>query len=59
MPIIKVEWFEGRSPEVKAQVAAALEKLMIEQAGCPPGSTYIVFSDIKKENWASHGKLMG
>lgn len=59
MPIVKVEWFEGRSKECKAKVAAAIEKAMVEYADCPPGVTYIVFEDIKKENWAIDGKLKG
>ena len=58
MPIVKVEWLAGRSKETKAKVAEAIEKAMIELAGCPPGATYIVFEDVKKENWAVEGKLM-
>ncbi|MGE5582727.1 MAG: tautomerase family protein [Bacillota bacterium] len=59
MPVVKIEWLEGRSRETKAKVAEVIEKAMIEHAGCQPGATYIVFEDVKKENWAINGKLMG
>lgn len=59
MPIVRVEWFEGRSKPAKAKVAELIEKAMIEYGGCSPGATYIVFEDVKKENWAINGELKG
>jgi 4-oxalocrotonate tautomerase len=59
MPIVKVEWLEGRSKQEKAKVAKVIEEAMIEHGGCAPGVTYIVFEDVKKENWAIGGELKG
>ena len=57
MPVVKIDWFEGRTKEVKVKVAAEIEKLMVTEVGCPPGSTYVIFNDVKRENWAIEGKL--
>ena len=59
MPIVKVEWIEGRDKQKKAKIAEAIEQAMIEHGGCKPGDTYIVFEDVPKENWAIAGKLKG
>ncbi len=59
MPIVKVEWFEGRSKQAKAKIAEVIEQAMIEYGDCKPGATYIVFEDVKKENWAIGGELKG
>jgi 4-oxalocrotonate tautomerase len=59
MPIIHVEWYPGKTREVKEKVAAALTKVMVEVANSPADHTYIVFHDEPKENWATGGKLNG
>ena len=58
MPVVNISWLKGRSREQKAVIAEKIEKIMIEEAGCPLGATYITFNDVEKENWAKSGKLM-
>ncbi|MDP2728837.1 MAG: 4-oxalocrotonate tautomerase family protein [Dehalococcoidia bacterium] len=57
MPIVKIEWFAGRSTEQKARVAKALTDVLVEIGGAPRDQTYIIFHEEPKENWAIGGKL--
>lgn len=59
MPVIRIDWFAGRSKETKAEVARRIEEIMVETAKCPPGSTYLIFNDVASENWAIKGELKG
>ncbi len=59
MPVVKIQWFAGRDQAVKAEVAKDIEKVLVRSAGCPPGSTYIIFEDVEPGNWAIHGELKG
>jgi 4-oxalocrotonate tautomerase len=55
MPIVRITWFAGRDQGAKEKVARGVEELMRE-AGAPPGSTYVLFEDVARENWAIDGK---
>ena len=57
MPIIRVEMFEGRTDEQKADMAEALTEAFIRTAGGNPDSVQIVITDVAKSNWASGGTL--
>lgn len=59
MPVITVEWLEGRSPQQKAQIAEALTKTFVDAAKTPPEQVWIVFRDVKRSDWAMSGKLLG
>ncbi len=59
MPVVKVEWLEGRSPQQKAQLADALTKAFTEIANVKPEQVWIVFQDVKRSDWAMNGKLLG
>lgn len=58
MPVITVEWLEGRTPQQKSQLAAALTKSFIAIAKVPPEQVWIVFRDVKRADWAMAGKLL-
>ena len=57
MPTIRVEMFEGRTPEQKRALAAALTDACVRTIGASPASVDILFFDIAKQNWASGGAL--
>ena len=58
MPVITVEWIEGRSKTQKTEVAEAITTAISTIGGAKPEATYVVFRDVPKENWASGGILL-
>ena len=41
----------------KQKIAAEIEQLMVKEAGCQAGDTYIFFQETEKENFAESGRL--
>ena len=59
MPMVSVEWLEGRTPQQKAQLADALTQAFVEHAKVQPDQVWIVFRDVKRSDWAMAGELLG
>ena len=59
MPVITVEWLEGRSAQQKARLVEALTKTFGDIANVPAEQVWIVFRDVKRSDWAMAGKLLG
>ena len=57
MPTYHVEMLEGRSIEQKKQLVEAITRISVEILGGQSVSVDILISDIKRENWATGGKL--
>lgn len=57
MPIIRVEFFEGRTEEQKRAYAKALTDTTVQVLGGSPEAVDILFYDIKKTDWATGGVL--
>ena len=57
MPTLKVEMYEGRTIEQKRAFAEKVTVLVIETLGGTPEGVQVIFDEIKKENWATGGKL--
>lgn len=57
MPTIRVEMFEGRTPEQKKEFAKALTDAAVKTLGSSPESVDVVMFEIKKSDWASGGVL--
>ena len=57
MPTIRVEMFEGRTPDQKRALAAALTEACVRTIGAAPDSVDILFFDIATQNWATGGTL--
>jgi 4-oxalocrotonate tautomerase len=55
MPTLRVELFEGRTPEQKAALARELTEACVRVLGGLPGGVDILFYDIKKSDWATGG----
>ena len=56
-PTFHIEQFEGRSVEQKRQFVEAITKATCESLGVEPNSVDIVLTDVKRENWATGGRL--
>jgi len=57
MPTFNVQMFEGRTVEQKRKFVAEVTRVTCETLGCNPGSVDIIITDVKKEDWATGGKL--
>ena len=58
MPVLTVEWLEGRTAQQKAQLADALTKAFVEIAKVQKEQVWIVFRDVKRSDWAMSGRLV-
>ncbi len=57
MPTFHVEMFEGRTPEQKKALVEKVTQAAVDALGCKADSVDIIITDIKKDNWATGGKL--
>ncbi|HVK32694.1 MAG TPA: 4-oxalocrotonate tautomerase [Burkholderiaceae bacterium] len=57
MPTLRVELFEGRTPEQKAALAKELTDACVRVLGGSPGGIDVLFYDIKRSDWATGGQL--
>ncbi|SFU58216.1 4-oxalocrotonate tautomerase [Pseudoduganella namucuonensis] len=57
MPTINVQLFEGRTPEQKRAFVAAITEATCNTLGSSPESVDVLIHEVKKEHWATAGKL--
>jgi 4-oxalocrotonate tautomerase len=57
MPTIRVELFEGRTPEQKKAFVKAVTEATCKTLGTAPESVDVLIFDIKKTEWATGGVL--
>lgn len=57
MPTIRVELMEGRTPEQKKNLVAALTQAVVDTLGSKPEAVDVLLFDIKPSDWATGGKL--
>lgn len=57
MPTIRVEMFEGRTPEQKQAFVKAITEVTVSTLGGSPESVQVVITEVSKSNWASGGLL--
>ncbi len=56
MPVVTIEWHEGRSIAQKKQLAEGITN-EFTKIGTPAEKVTIIFRDVLKHNWATGGKL--
>ena len=56
MPVVIVEWWEGRSIEQKKQAIEGITEVMTK-LGIPAEATQVIIKDNPKNNWGISGKL--
>ncbi len=59
MPMVTVEWLEGRTSAQKTKLTEALTQAFVEIANISKDQVWIVFKDVKRSDWAMSGKLLG
>ncbi|HXZ07331.1 MAG TPA: 4-oxalocrotonate tautomerase [Paraburkholderia sp.] len=57
MPTFHIELFEGRTLEQKRQFVEAITQTTCESLGVEPASVEIILTEVKREHWATGGKL--
>ncbi|WP_058936578.1 4-oxalocrotonate tautomerase [Roseateles depolymerans] len=57
MPTLRVELFEGRTPEQKAELAKELTAACVRVLGGSPDAVDVLFFDVARQNWATGGVL--
>ena len=57
MPTFNVQMFEGRTPQQKRAFAEAVTRVTCETLNCSPDSVDIIITDIRRDNWATGGKV--
>jgi len=59
MPYINVKLAGNLNKDQKKEIAKEITDLMQRVANKPASYTYIVFEEVKSENWAIGGNLLG
>ncbi|MEY5099775.1 MAG: hypothetical protein RJA36_2494 [Pseudomonadota bacterium] len=57
MPTLRVELFEGRTPQQKAALAKELTDACVRVLGGSPDAVDILFFDIARHDWSTGGQL--
>ena len=59
MPYINIKLARNLNHSQKQEIAKEITDLMQRVAKKPPSYTYIVFDEVKPENWSIAGSLLG
>jgi 4-oxalocrotonate tautomerase len=59
MPVVTIEWYEGRTPEQKKELAEKLTDLMVDVGKTQREHVWIRFVDSPKSEWAMGGEVQG
>ena len=59
MPIVTIEWYEGRSAEQKKELADKLTDLLVDVGKTQREQVWVRFVDSPKSDWAIGGEIQG
>jgi len=59
MPYINVKLTGSLNKDQKKEIAKEMTEMMQRLAGKPASYTYIVFEEVKSEDWSIGGSLLG
>ena len=57
MPTLRVELFEGRTPQQKAELAKELTAACVRVLGGTPDGVDVVFFDVARQDWSTGGVM--
>lgn len=57
MPLINIQFIEGRTVEQKSEIAKAITEVMVKTGRAKPENVIIIFNNYKKSDFAKGGKL--
>jgi 4-oxalocrotonate tautomerase len=55
MPVVRVSFYEGRSPEQKRQIAERITDALVTIGGSKREAVQVIFDDIAKQDWVIGG----
>nr|WP_113866360.1 4-oxalocrotonate tautomerase family protein [Brenneria salicis]NMN91907.1 4-oxalocrotonate tautomerase [Brenneria salicis ATCC 15712 = DSM 30166]RBP62873.1 4-oxalocrotonate tautomerase [Brenneria salicis ATCC 15712 = DSM 30166]RLM30738.1 tautomerase [Brenneria salicis ATCC 15712 = DSM 30166] len=56
MPVVNIQMFDGRD-SAKAAIAKDVTESIAKHAKVDPQYVYVIFNDVKTENWAISGEI--
>jgi 4-oxalocrotonate tautomerase len=59
VPVVTIEWYEGRSADQKREIAEKLTELLADVGKTTPDQVWIRFVDSPKSEWAIGGEIQG
>jgi 4-oxalocrotonate tautomerase len=59
VPIVTIEWYEGRSAEQKKELADKLTELLVDVGKTQREQVWVRFVDSPKSDWAIGGEIQG
>lgn len=59
MPLIRVDLFPGRAPELKRELARVLTEACVQVLGNDPKDVTIMFSEVEPFDWIVAGQPLG
>ena len=59
MPIVTIEWYEGRSAEQKKEIAEKVTELLVDVGKTERDHCWVRFVDSPKSDWAMGGEIQG
>ncbi|MDB5752164.1 MAG: tautomerase-like protein [Ramlibacter sp.] len=57
MPTIRVDLFEGRTPEQKKNLVKGITQACVDALGSKPENVDVILNDVKRSDWATGGEL--
>ena len=58
MPIVNIDWIEGRPVEMKREIAAKVTAAFVDVGACPAEIVTVIFTDHPRTDIAKAGKLL-
>ena len=58
MPIVNIDWLEGRTQEQKREIVRRVTDVIVEVTGCPPEAVTVIFTDHPRHDIGKAGKLL-
>ena len=59
MPVVTIEWYEGRSADQKREIAEKITQLLVDVGKTTPDQVWVRFVDSPKSEWAIGGEVQG
>ncbi len=58
MPIVNIDWLEGRTQEQKREIVRRVTEVIVEVTECPPEAVTVIFTDHPRHDIGKAGKLL-
>jgi len=59
VPVVTIEWYEGRSDEQKREIAERVTEVLVDTGKTSRDHVWIRFVDSKKSDWYMGGEGQG